>query len=264
MANRKVSEYERHFATGKAYRHCMRYDLAEAELTKALKKAPKSPKILLELGLCCQGQGDASRACEHFEKAVELSPKFIRAHEALAHHYQQEGNTEKHLAHLEEMSKINPRNVERNVAIGTSLVKCGRKEDAKKILMKTMELAGGQFSDVAEKIGEVFLGMGADDMAEETFNKALLVNPKSMLSFNKLGILYRRQKKYKEAISTYFKAIGMSPNSESLYHNLAIAYYESGALEKAVQALGQSLKINPGFEQAIKLRKTYLGMLKKG
>lgn len=53
---------------------------------------------------------------------------------------------------------------------------------------------------------------GRADLAEEEFSFALQADPDNPHYFNRLGLAFRRQKKFKEAIENYRKAIALSPD----------------------------------------------------
>ena len=264
LSARKLgAPFERHLASGGAFRQAMLYEKAIPELEKAIELRPKSPRASVELGLCHEAQGDSTKSRNLFGKAIKLAPKYLKAHEAMAKQFFKEGNTDEYLKCLENMSDINPRNVDRNIVIGKTMAKCGRTEEAKKVLLETMEIASKQHSDIAEKIGEVFLDIGAPQLAEDIFSKALAVNPKSILSFNRLGIIHRQQGNYQKAIDIYQKGLEMAPNNENMMHNLAIAYFESGEKAKAIDMLYRVLEINPDLKEAQKLLDSFLSHEKK-
>jgi tetratricopeptide (TPR) repeat protein len=71
----------------------------------------------------------------------------------------------------------------------------------------------------------------------------------------RLGLAFRRQKKFKEAIENYRKAKAISPDAV-IYFDLAIAIAESGDLTQAIGSLRCALVLRPKFSQAEKMLKT--------
>lgn len=71
--------------------------------------------------------------------------------------------------------------------------------------------------------------------------------------FNTFGISLRKQGLHKEAINFYTKALEFNPNDEHLLFNLARALFEKGDTLECLRTLETALKINPYFEEAIKL-----------
>ena len=71
-----------------------------------------------------------------------------------------------------------------------------------------------------------------------------------MYAYNRLGIAFRRQKKFNEAVALYRKAIAINPEEENLYYNLARAYIGAKDEQMAVTALKRALKIREDFKEA--------------
>ena len=58
--------------------------------------------------------------------------------------------------------------------------------------------------------------------AEESFKRALQLNPKHPIAHNELGMVYRRQGKFSEARASYEKALELFPTFHFAQRNLAI------------------------------------------
>jgi len=76
------------------------------------------------------------------------------------------------------------------------------------------------------------------------------MNPNNLKYYNRLGIAFRRQKKWKEAMEIYRKALNFSPNNAVIFYNMARSLAEEGKYEQAGTALRHALSINPGFKEA--------------
>ncbi len=81
--------------------------------------------------------------------------------------------------------------------------------------------------------------------AEKALLTILNIDKKNAAAYNRLGILYAKQKEYKDAIDCFEIASSIEPSASSL-HNLGLIYYETENWEKAATA----------FEHAIKLEDT--------
>ena len=104
--------------------------------------------------------------------------------------------------------------------------------------------------DCFEKAAEIYLDKYMDENAEEALNQALKLNPKTLNVFNSLGILYRRQGKYQEAIRAYRRALKINPTDENIHYNLARVYLGVDNYREARKVLVQALSINAGFDEA--------------
>jgi tetratricopeptide (TPR) repeat protein len=107
-------------------------------------------------------------------------------------------------------------------------------------------------SDIPRKIGDKMgklWDIAHQGMRENRFlraEKALLtilkIDQKNAAAYNRLGILYAKQKEYKDAIDCFEIASSIEPTASSL-HNLGLIYYETENYQKAATAFEQALKL---------------------
>lgn len=79
--------------------------------------------------------------------------------------------------------------------------------------------------------------------AEKALLTILKIDKKNAAAYNRLGILYAKQKEYKDAIDCFEIASGIEPTPSSL-HNLGLIYYETENYEKAVTAFEHALDMD--------------------
>lgn len=101
---------------------------------------------------------------------------------------------------------------------------------------------------VGDKIGKLW-DIAHQGMRENRFlraEKALLtilkIDEKNAPAYNRLGILYAKQKEYRDAIDCFEIASSIEATPSSL-HNLGLIYYETENYEKAAIAFEQALKL---------------------
>lgn len=101
---------------------------------------------------------------------------------------------------------------------------------------------------LSDKLGKLW-DIAHQGMRENRFlraEKALLtilkIDEKNAAAYNRLGILYAKQKEYKDAIDCFEIASSIEPTASSL-HNLGLIYYETENYPKAATAFEQSLKL---------------------
>lgn len=107
-------------------------------------------------------------------------------------------------------------------------------------------------SDIPRKVGDKMgklWDIAHQGMRENRFlraEKALLtilkIDRKNAAAYNRLGILYAKQKEYKDAIDCFEIASSIEPTASSL-HNLGLIYYETENYQKAATAFEQALKL---------------------
>jgi tetratricopeptide (TPR) repeat protein len=101
---------------------------------------------------------------------------------------------------------------------------------------------------ISDRLGQLW-DIAHEGMRENRFlraEKALLtilkIDSKNAPAYNRLGILYAKQKEYKDAIDCFEIASSIEPTASSL-HNLGLIYYETENYEKAAIAFEQAIKL---------------------
>jgi tetratricopeptide (TPR) repeat protein len=82
--------------------------------------------------------------------------------------------------------------------------------------------------------------------AEKALLTILKIDQKNAAAYNRLGILYAKQKEYRDAIDCFEIASSMESTPSSL-HNLGLIYFETENYEKAAIAFQQALKLEDGL-----------------
>lgn len=82
--------------------------------------------------------------------------------------------------------------------------------------------------------------------AEKALLTILHVDERNATAYNRLGILYAKQRAYDDAIECFEIAQSLEPSPSSL-HNVGLIYYETGRYDKAALAFEQALSIEPDF-----------------
>ncbi len=101
---------------------------------------------------------------------------------------------------------------------------------------------------ISDKLGKLW-DIAHQGMRENRFlraEKALLtilkLDETNAAAYNRLGILYAKQKEYKDAIDCFEIASSIDPSPSSL-HNLGLIYYETENYNKAGAAFEHALKL---------------------
>lgn len=114
------------------------------------------------------------------------------------------------------------------------------------------KLRGDEFAEVSRKVGDrmgKLWDIAHQGMRENRFlraEKALLtilkIDEKNAAAYNRLGILYAKQKEYRDAIDCFEIASSIEATPSSL-HNLGLIYYETENYEKAGIAFEAALNL---------------------
>jgi tetratricopeptide (TPR) repeat protein len=114
------------------------------------------------------------------------------------------------------------------------------------------KLHADEFTEVSRKVGDrmgKLWDIAHQGMRENRFlraEKALLtilkIDEKNAAAYNRLGILYAKQKEYRDAIDCFEIASSIEATPSSL-HNLGLIYYETENYEKAGIAFEAALNL---------------------
>lgn len=77
--------------------------------------------------------------------------------------------------------------------------------------------------------------------AEKALLTIIKIDNKNAPAYNRLGILYAKQKEFEDALQCFEVASSIEPKPSSL-HNLGLLYYETGKFEKAAVAFEKALE----------------------
>ena len=120
------------------------------------------------------------------------------------------------------------------------------------LAFRNVKVHDDEFADVSRKVGDrmgKLWDIAHQGMRENRFlraEKALLtilkIDEKNAAAYNRLGILYAKQKEYRDAIDCFEIASSIEATPSSL-HNLGLIYYETENYEKADIAFAQALKL---------------------
>lgn len=112
------------------------------------------------------------------------------------------------------------------------------KEDDIDVLPRKISDKLGKLWDIAHQ------GMRENRLlrAEKALLTILKIDEKNAAAYNRLGILYAKQKEYRDAIDCFEIASSIEATASSL-HNLGLIYYETENYQKAAVAFEQALKL---------------------
>ena len=197
-------------------------------------------RILNDLGLSYQDQGDYSQALEYLFKALAIKEKKLgKEHPNVANSYNN---------------------------IGIAYSKQGNYEKALEYLFKALAIEekklGKEHPDVAlsyNNIGTLYFHQGNYEKALEKYFKALAIYEKKLgkehpdvaTSYNNIGVAYSDQGNYDKALEYLFKALAIKekklgkehPDVAQSYNNIGDVYSKQGNYDKALEYLFKALAI---------------------
>jgi tetratricopeptide (TPR) repeat protein len=91
---------------------------------------------------------------------------------------------------------------------------------------------------------------GKNDLAAQTFQRVVEINPRSAAAHNNLGSSLSMNGKYREAIPEFEKALAISPNMASSHYGMGLALYNVKDYPAAISELKRALTLNPSYADA--------------
>lgn len=221
--------------------------------SQALEQQGNSPAILLLMGDIFKAMHEYEKAADAYNKASAGSSLFLEPLHKLADLYGEMGNTARQISYLEKMDEVSPLNLDRKLQIGELLLKLKQPDKARKMFDQAMKLSNRQAREnvagVAYRVADLYVQTDPM-MAAEFLRKGLEARKdfwghEDLATFNRLGLLLRREGRWREATDEYRKALMVAPNDETLHYNLCVAFLEGKEIEPARASALKALAINP-------------------
>ncbi|MFH1058757.1 MAG: response regulator, partial [Pseudomonadota bacterium] len=180
-------------------------DQALSEFESALALSPQSPRSLVACGEALEAQGRDQEALQRYHQAIKLAPRYVRARDRLGKLLARLGQHDLATQQLEAAAAISPRNARRQMEVGRLLLEQGQTDKAL-VAIRAASERGSDDAALAEEMGEMLLSAGLNEEAARSFSRAVRLDPAKVHVFNRLGIAYRRQGRFKEAVREYQRA----------------------------------------------------------
>jgi tetratricopeptide (TPR) repeat protein len=226
------------------------FEGAVAAYTQRIEANPNSGEAHRQLGEIYFLQGRDELALAEFLAATWLDPRDAKAYAATG---QVQGRLLKYadaVVSLERALALDPSLREARYALGTSLMRLGKTEEAKRTLEMFQQQqadaeGAGQLAfqlDVLRREGSKNLLAGSFDQAIASYVEALKLEPDSARSRRDLGLALLRAKRAQEAIEHLDAAQKLEPTAEGFAY-LADAYTAAGDRDAAARqrALAQQV-----------------------
>jgi tetratricopeptide (TPR) repeat protein len=171
---------------------------------------------------------DRAKAEAAYRKAITANPKLISAHVGLLRNLAEGRSYDKALAALKELRKVSPRNAEASAIEGRIYKDLGDEAKAIASFRRALTEGGGFQPEAYAGLGLLYQsraeGLG-DDEDEQTaaYNEAarnlmmavkqLSGAPDAAVIYQLVGMIYEKQKRYKEAIALYEDFLKTFPDS---------------------------------------------------
>ena len=200
---------------GDNYLNAENYDMAIESYSNALKKDAKSIETRRKLAEIYVKLGNTDLALQEFNNIIKINPKYIHAYNYKGFIYSDQGKWDLAIKEFESALKIDPNNLYTLGHLGLAYRMTGRTEDAKNVLLKAVELDpemdDPESRNIHNYLGLVYKDEGRYDEAIAEYRKTLEHFPDDTKARNYIGEIYEAQNKYYEAVAEYNKTLKISP-----------------------------------------------------
>jgi len=207
----RAEEYESLFLRGKTMRMLRKFPAAIKAFKKCTEILPNKIEARQELGECYLNMSMSVRAEKEFVTVLGIDSNNIRAFLQLADIYWNRKEQEKAIQTVGKSAKIN----------------------------------SGSIEPLKKLINYLTSEKKYYSRAIEVYSKLILLEPSNDENYYKRGLLYKTQKKWKEAVADLEKAIKLDPSYTNARIYLARSYYEQGNCAKAFSSLDSFRGIYP-------------------
>ncbi len=198
--------------------------LAADDFIQALKffrwaeaKKPNDPRIHYNLGITCDELSIQAEAFRHLSRAIELSPEYSDAYNALGRHYAKAGDLDQAQVNFQK-ALVNP-------------------------LYETPHLALFNLGLLSEK-------RGAPDVALQYYEEAIQKFPRYGLAYYRMGEILEAHRMAEQARRAYARAAELAPNMPEAHLRYGILSYFLGDMESASYSFDRTTKLAPGTPPA--------------
>jgi tetratricopeptide (TPR) repeat protein len=220
---------------------------------QVLELKPQSPSGLLLMGDALRHMGKRDEALRAYVQAEKGAKLFLDPLKKIAELHREDGNTVDELKILERLDRLSPLNVDRKVDIGTGYIKLGDTDKAKTAFDQAVRIAGKDAIDAVSRVTQAIAARcmeAAPELSEQYLRQTLstrkdILDRSDIETFNRLGLILRRQGKWQDSIVEYRKALKISPDDAGLFYNISMAFTEGRQYLEAHQHLERALAINP-------------------
>jgi len=230
-------------------------------LERLLSHNPNNVPALLALGICYLGVDQPARAVELNRRALEIRPHDDQAHFNLANALTFLAETRPAVfadaqLHYERALELNPRYAEATLTYSSLFEQQGADDKALALLQRARG-AGVRDPEIETRVAVLELKRGNVEAAKDAFRRGLELYPEAPRPLEAMGRIAFRQAHYAEAADYYERLLAVSPSARvaRTLGSLRLEQLDdrAGALEAFELALGLMGGGDPGREELARL-----------
>ena len=243
-------------------------------LERLLQSYPQFAQAHYELGILYHEGGDKRSTMEHYQMAVNLSPKNVTFLKRLGDYYYSElGNTGEAVELFRRVVEVSPEDIEALLILGNLSVVENEFETAKDYFRSVLEIEpwnqhalmfyekldkrqprDGALQSPEEhyEYSQQLVQAGHQRAAIRELEKLIASHPEYAPAHNDLGVLYFQNGMKDKTLARYEAAVRLAPGQLNFQKNLADFYaIELGRIEEALELYAKVLSEDPTDIEAL-------------
>lgn len=226
------------------------------EIKKALVHKPSASRLLRELGLLHFKIQKNQIGEKCLLKAVSLNRQDTVSRVYLADYYLKTDQLEKAGKYYLEVLSLSRRYNDRGFDIGRNLLKKGYRSTAFSIFSKVISNSKKQ-SEVRDTIIDICFDLHEYEFPRELLEKSIRENPSNYDLVYKAGLIAESSGDIDGALDFFLKVDRHVRGHLKCKYNIANIYYQKSKFIQADDYLNQILRIDPGHQAALSLRRLF-------
>ena len=234
---------------GACYAGLNQLNLAKENYEKAIELNPRYAKAHYNLAGALHELDKLELSIQSYQNSIDIEPDYAEAHNNLGNVFKEIGQLDDAISSYEKAISIKPDYIEAFYSLGATFHEAGKLEDTVQCYERVLELRP-DFAGMHNNLGNVLRELGHFDKAVLSYEKAISITPDFVEVYYNLGITFQELKQLDNALSNYKKAIEIKSNYKEAFNNLGIVYKELKEFDLAIQSYKEATNINPKYAEA--------------
>ena len=201
------------------------------------------------LGEVFQDRGQLTEAGAHFERLVQIRPRYGPGHLYLGAVRAQQGRTDEAMREYAEAARLMPTSAVPHYNMGLALMAQNRTAEAIEQYREAVKLVPN-YPNAHSNLGMALAGQGRLDEGVQHLREALKLDPESAGIHSNLGLVLARQGRASEALQHLGKAVELDPGNAGIRNNLGVMLVHVGHYDDAVAQFREALASDPNLREA--------------
>jgi len=216
-----------YLVAGEAYLEHRDTNQAVATFKTAVEKAPQDARTHYSLGLAYLAQQKDTEALAAFEQAMSRNPHAVEPLAQIAGVAVRKGTPDKAIERVQTQLQLSPQNASMYTLLGQLHERKRNESEAEKAFKKALELDTGA-SGASIALANLYVRQKSYDPAIALYEDLLKRNPKLAGAHTAIGMIHDAKGERAKANESYQKALGIDPKFVTALNNLAWNYAEYG------------------------------------